>query len=111
MQFVNAKSFDDWRRAARRLLAGNVSPEDVQWIDGAAQPALFDTDELQQPKTDEAVATVPKAFLSLAKNVSCHRDAARWGVLYSALWRLTHGSPHLLQITTDDDVYTLTQRV
>lgn len=109
MQFVNAESFDDWRGAARRLLAGNVSPDEIQWIAGVAQPALFDMEELQPPKPGQPVATVPKAFLTMAKNVSCHRDPARWGVLYSALWRLTHGSPHLLEITTDDDVYTLTQ--
>lgn len=30
-------------------------------------------------------------------------------MLYRALWRLTLGTPHLLQITTDDDVYSLTQ--
>lgn len=62
MQFVNAESFDDWRSAAQWLLAGSVSPADVQWIDGAAQPSLFGTGELPPPKSDASVATVPKEF-------------------------------------------------
>ncbi len=109
MEFVNAESFDDWRVAARRLLAEDVSPADVQWTDGVDQPSLFISAEQSGSDVAKPVATVPKAFLEIAKNVACHRDAARWGLLYRTLWRLLHGERHLLAITPDNDVYTLTQ--
>jgi len=50
---------------------------------------------------------VPSAFVELAKVVACHRDPDRWNLLYRSLWRLTHGTPELLERLTDDDVYRL----
>jgi DNA polymerase len=49
-------------------------------------------------------ASVPKEFLDFARRVACHRDAARWDLLYRVLWRLTHGERHLLDLAMDDDV-------
>ena len=50
---------------------------------------------------------MPRAFLDLAVNVAYHRDGERWNLLYRTLWRLQHGEPHLLEISTDDDVHRL----
>jgi probable DNA metabolism protein len=52
---------------------------------------------------------VPAPFLELAGTVACHRDPARFQLLYRILWRLTTTEPHLLQIHTDDDVYRVRQ--
>lgn len=110
MRFTNVSSFDDWRLAARRLIAENVPPADIQWTNGIGQPSLFEADD-EPPPTDHQKFTlsVPKAFVDIAKNVACHHDTLRWSLLYRTLWRLMHGERHLLAITTDDDVYALTQ--
>lgn len=50
---------------------------------------------------------VPRAFMTLAAAVACHRDASRWEDLYRVLWRLTHGEPALLDVATDPDVHRL----
>jgi uracil-DNA glycosylase len=107
MHFENVQTFDDWRVAARRLIAVNISPSDVQWTGQAIQPTLFAS--AFTPTPAETAFSVPKTFLEIAKHVACHRDALRWSLLYRTLWRLKHGEPNLLQITTDDDVYALTQ--
>ncbi|QEH35622.1 Uracil DNA glycosylase superfamily protein [Aquisphaera giovannonii] len=99
---VSAPDFAAWRTAARVLLAAGVPPADVLFDDGNA-PGLFAADEL--PAAPEGGAfRVPRAFVALAESVACHRDPRRWGHLYRALWRLTHGEPHLLDLATDDDV-------
>jgi probable DNA metabolism protein len=100
--------FEEWRERARELLALRVPPDDVLWSDDAQEPGLFTS-------TDEAASrrVAPKvspAFLDLARSVSAHNDARRWGVLYRVLWRLTHGGErHLLAVATDRDVRQLAQ--
>jgi DNA polymerase len=53
---------------------------------------------------NDALPRVPPMFLASARTVSLHREPARWSLLYRLLWRLSHGEPHLLKITVDDDV-------
>ncbi len=50
---------------------------------------------------------VPKQFLSICMFVACHRDPARWSLMYRVLWRLTHGEPLLLEVAVDPDVHQL----
>lgn len=99
---VAAPDFAAWRGAARALLAAEISPADVFFGDGTA-PGLFAADELP-PVPAGAAFEVPRAFVALAESVGCHRDPQRWDRLYRALWRLTRGEPHLLDLATDDDV-------
>jgi DNA polymerase len=99
---VSAPDFDAWRAAARMLLVANVPPADVQFEDGTS-PGLFTPDKLPAAPTG-GTFNVPRAFVALAEAVACHRDLRRWDHLYRALWRLTHGEPHLLDLATDDCV-------
>ena len=99
---VSARDFAAWRLAARALLAANVSPADVHFDDGTT-PGLFAADELPAAPAG-GTFNVPRAFVALAEAVACHRDPRRWEHLYRALWRLTQGEPHLLDLATDDDV-------
>ncbi|WP_442506596.1 UdgX family uracil-DNA binding protein [Novipirellula sp. SH528] len=105
--FVNVETFSQWRDEARALLVGGIKPSEVHFASTADQLSLFDV----APATESSnvVPTVPPAFLEIAKHVACHRDGGRWELLYRTLWRLTHGERHLLEISTDDDVYTLNQ--
>ena len=52
----------------------------------------------------ETVLKIPKQFIALAKNVSCHTDPDRWNLLYQIAWRLTHGEKNLLHIATDQNI-------
>ncbi|WDQ15350.1 UdgX family uracil-DNA binding protein [Rhodopirellula sp. P2] len=116
------ESFPQWRTEARRLLRLGVRPADVRWQADPDQPSLFEDSskgsEASQP-IDESTGkpngvassetTVPRSFLDLAEKVACHRDAGRWELLYRTLWRILSEQRELLKITTDDDVYQLTQ--
>lgn len=100
-------TFDGWRKAARLALAAGVAPGDVRWAcQNEALLPLGDA-ELASIAGPAALPRVPRAFVSIATAVACHRDQRRWDLLYRVLWRLTHGEPHLLEIAVDPDVYDL----
>lgn len=100
--------FDEWREAARGLLASGVAPVQVEWrdrqeeqgfdFDGAcgAESAAGAAAEVLQP-------TVPKGFIELAQAVICHSDPARYAVLYRLLWRL-QADRRLLELASDAEV-------
>ena len=100
-------TFARWQAVARRALQSGLAPEEIAWEEiGEDQPALQLFDEAEAPERSEPSGEirVPKRFLALARLVSLHRDHARWTLLYRLLWRLTHGTPHLLEIAVDPDV-------
>lgn len=86
-------SLESWRAAARRLLSEGIPPDEVVWRESSernALPGLFDA---PSPPAVEPVAPasdfrVPRAFLELAESVARHKDAERWGLLYTVLWRI-----------------------
>jgi probable DNA metabolism protein len=84
---------DGFRRAARRLFAQGVPPEQVNWsICEGVDPGLLDQVSLPvSPDPDpvhSAPLSVPPAFVDLMESVILHRDPQRFGLLYQLLWRL-----------------------
>ncbi len=100
----------EWREEARRLLGAGVPPEEISWEGRReTQPALALFAAVQRaPLAPSKKLRVPKSFFVLAQRVACHRDPAKWGLLYRIAWRLTHGEPRLLEIAMDRDVHALT---
>jgi DNA polymerase len=97
------RTFESWRDAARKLLALNVLPDAVVWVDDDA-PSLLPSLDLPETVPSRALQ-VPAEFVSLSRLVACFRDPKRWSLLYRMLWRLTHGEKRLLQDATDDDTH------
>ena len=118
---ITVHNFAEWRGVARRLVREGVNPRDVDFRDHRSQPSLFEgsapapTDEIMSASTAESLQDtartgglhVPRKYISLATTISCHRDPARWNLLYRVLWRILHGERALLAITIDDDVMSL----
>jgi DNA polymerase len=98
------RTFATWRDAARRLLSREVSPEQVIWSDSNG-PLLPMAEPIEADRPAGPARRVPPAFVQLCEHVACHRDAARWSLMYRLLWRLTHGEPNLLDVAVDDDVH------
>jgi probable DNA metabolism protein len=110
-QITFAPTFTAWQQAARRALRDGVEPGVIHWQElDDSQPTLGIFEEGDENPT--GVPTnhrVPRRFLDIARRVACHRDPKRWALLYRTLFRLTHGEPHLLEVTVDPDVHRLTQ--
>jgi uracil-DNA glycosylase family protein len=117
-----APTFESWRDAARRLVAQGVLPADVVWRDSGAsatnapEPSLFDSPAPQSAEhrvSDSASAvpagpqTVPRAFIELARTVAAHNDPARWGLLYSVLFRIASGDRNILLKRGDPELDSL----
>lgn len=90
--------FADWRDTARGLLAAGHHPDEVLWEDAQSGELFGSTVENLQA---DPKRTIPKAFLDMARSAAAHRDPRRWGLLYQLLWRITHGEPHLMALSTD----------
>ena len=98
--------FEGWRTAAREFLTEGVRPEDAIWRVGKDAADLFGALSRDTPAAPLAKITVPKSFVSDAQTAICHRDPARFDLLYRLLWRLQQ-TPHLLANAVDDDVHRL----
>jgi DNA polymerase len=103
--------FDEWRDAARGLLASRVPPDQVRWQLSGDGGDLFGAgvpDPVSVPATAEIA--VPKGFVDAAEAAICHSDADRFGLLYRILWRL-QAERALLQVSSDTDVAHLTRLI
>lgn len=93
--------FSSWRDAARDLLAANIPPHEVMWEKAGG---LFSSMVCEEPPPSLRIK-VPAAFVELAHSVACHREPARWALLYRILWRLVReGERHLLVMANDADM-------
>ena len=94
-----------FRRAARRLLAQQVAPENVSWHNSSTpvQDLFASHDASHDAGHDDTVpeaanaqpgdapgVPVPPEFLPLCRTVILHSDPNRFGLLYRLLWRLVH---------------------
>lgn len=96
-----------WRAQARELLAREIAPEAITWRIRGEEQDLFahqSAGALSEAPRDAPAVVVPRRFVELAGSVICHRQPARFGLLYRLLWRLTRGERQLLAIATDPDV-------
>ncbi len=98
---THPKNFKEWREVSRGLLLEEIPPAQILWQE-REQYSLFATPS-SLPKTG-TLPKVSQAFLDLAHTVACHRSDEQWTLLYSMLWRLTHGEKHLLSLATDSEV-------
>jgi DNA polymerase len=100
------ESFEEWRLLSRELLEQEVHPSTVLWAMRSELSFDFnDATDVQIALTKEKSSfRVSRQFLELAKTVSCHRDPAKWELLYRLLWKLTHEEPHLLKVGLDEDL-------
>jgi DNA polymerase len=102
MQHVSIdSSFEDWRGAARVLLAGAVEPDNVNWSARGHQRSLF-----KAKRNFGAIrkVTVPAEFMRLGEAAACFDDPSRWGLLYRVVYRLAFENRNLLSIESDADV-------
>ncbi len=106
MNFSPFEQFDLWRGEARGFLIQGRAPANVHWQIGSDQPGLFGNDG-GVSAVPPAEIRIPKEFMTLARTVSCHSNQSRWQLLYTALWRLTHGEKHLMALSNDPLVRTL----
>ncbi|MBS1806375.1 MAG: UdgX family uracil-DNA binding protein [Acidobacteria bacterium] len=97
-------TFEAWREAVRPLLSAGISPEFIDLADteSGATESLFATEPPASTGSGSQVH-VPRSYIERATVVACHRDAARWNLLYRLLFRL-QSDRNLLKLDIDDDV-------
>jgi len=102
VRLAGETDFAGWRSAARRLLALQIPPADIEWIVGEAD-TLFEDASAPRDADSSREFRVPAKFIALCRDVIMHRDPQRFALLYRLLWRLREES-RLLDIEVDEDV-------
>ena len=85
---------DGFRDAVRRLMAAGAPPRDVVW---SPTPGLFAPDAVGEAPP----LPLPRAVAERVRLVVCHNDPERYALLYTLIWRLKHGEPHLPECHAD----------
>ncbi|MDF2997863.1 MAG: uracil glycosylase superfamily protein [Xanthobacteraceae bacterium] len=93
---------DGFRQAVRGLIARSVPPQEVVWATQGS-PDLFG----EAIAADAPAVALPRAVGELANLVVCHRDPERYALLYTLIWRITHGERGLLEVASDPLVHRL----
>ena len=78
--------FEGWRDAARGLAEAGVPASAIVWQVEGGEVDLFA--EGAEPPSAGPSFPVPRDFISLAKAAICHRDPARFALLYAMLLKL-----------------------
>ena len=105
---VLVHSFEQWREAARDLLAHHVAPQIVQWISHKNDGDLFAsappaTAHEALPAPDGACALrVPRQLMEMLQSAACCRVPNRWAFLYLVLWRWQQGEKDVMSPADDD---------
>lgn len=94
---------DGFRRAARRLVAEGVSPDEVVFATEEGGD-LFGAGEAAG---EAPPLSLPRAVADLVSTVMRHRDPERHALLYRLVWRVSHGERHILQVASDPLVHRL----
>jgi DNA polymerase len=93
---VQPETFPEFRDVARKLLAADVTPDQVLWKKSLFEEAI--------PQGRRGGLSVPREYLDLAELIALYRDPVKWPLLYRVLYRIVHGERQLLKIDIDDDV-------
>jgi DNA polymerase len=102
----DADSFKEFRDAARGLLMAEIAPDKVVWQAGGFSDLFGD---VVLPHRGSQTVSVAAGYVELAKDVVCHRDPEQYALLYTLLWRLTHGEKSLLMVASDPLVHRLSR--
>ncbi len=101
-------TYEDWRDAARNLIAIAAAPETVAWRTAGASDLFADAPE---PNLQPALPIfVSRAFVEVARKVVLHSDPQRFALLYRVLWRL-QTNKQLMEDAADADVVKLNAMV
>src|ERR1700686_5491031 len=71
-----------WRRATRAFVLAGAEPADLTWAVGSGGDPVPDTG---------GTFTLSRALVALAAQAFQAREAERFGLLYTLVWRAHHG--------------------
>ncbi len=109
-ELAGPDDFEGWRDAARRAAGMGLGPGEVTFTLPGACPDLFAGAAGVADGTDGtdnragAPLSVPRDFISLARQVACHSDPDRFSLLYRLLLRLQDDRT-LLERSVDKDIH------
>jgi DNA polymerase len=99
-----ARSFEEWRGAARELIVRRVAPEFVEWLSEPEDGDLFSAavdDEAGAPPPPSTLR-MPRQLMELLESAACFSAPDRWSFLYKVVWRWQLGERDVLSPADPD---------
>ena len=96
-----AQSFDEWRAAARELIARGVPPADVAWQSQPGDGDLFSSTP-DATDTSAPLLRLPRPLVELLESAACFSAPDRWAFLYQVLWRWQLGQHDVMSAADTD---------
>ncbi|MYM67592.1 UdgX family uracil-DNA binding protein [Pseudoduganella sp. FT55W] len=104
------QSFDEWRAAARELIARRVPPESVEWASSDTDGDLFSTGASEPVGAAPAASAVPGAqvlrvprqLMAMLASAACFSAVDRWAFLYKVTWRWQQGEHDVISAADPD---------
>src|SRR5450830_1659227 len=99
------QSFEEWRVAARGLIASGVPPASVQWQSPTHDGDLFASamEEANDDRpTDAPALRLPRQLVELLESAACYSAVDRWAFLYQVLWRWQRGEHDVISPADTD---------
>jgi DNA polymerase len=112
--FIAVASFDEWRISARMLIAQDVPPALVRWLNGSSDVDLFFKAQDGHEKAgladigtgggqkESASLRVSRNLMEMLRRASCFRAPDRWAFLYQVLWRWQQGEKDVVSAADKD---------
>ena len=108
-------NFEQWRAAARRYVAAEVSPEQIQWLSDQQGGLFEDIEPFRLKNTATENVTVPANFISRVKQASHYigrmPPETKWPLFYSLLWRITKIDRRIMTLKSDSQVQQLDKMI
>jgi DNA polymerase len=103
------RSFDEWRDAARELIARRVAPEFVEWASSEEEGDLFSAAAVPPgaaaapPAVAPApVLRLPRELMEMLASAACFSALDRWAFLYKIIWRWHLGERDVVSAADQD---------
>ena len=107
------RSFDEWRDAARELIARRAPPEYIEWATSETDGDLFSS-AAPAPSAaeanaaeglagrDAAVLRLPRELMEMLASAACFSAADHWAFLYKVIWRWQQGERDVMSAADAD---------
>ncbi|WP_084560272.1 UdgX family uracil-DNA binding protein [Duganella sacchari] len=97
------RSFDEWRVAARELIAGRIAPESVEWATSESDGDLFSAFGAEpHAPASQAALHLPRQLVEMLMAAGCFNTPDRWAFLYKVLWRWQLGQRDVVSAADPD---------
>jgi DNA polymerase len=104
MRSVCVRTLEEWREAARPLLAEGVRVDDITFVESFASERLRTAPATAPVNGGPGSLKLSRSLIHLLEAIAYYRHPGRWELMYRLAWRYLNENRQLLEDEADPDV-------